>query len=103
MALAPQIEQWLPLAAGHREPLDALLHLLDRSLGEKQAEIGLPWIEHLVMADPDQVANRSFLLPGWLERVRSHTMSKESHAAWHRIVDALTVSATTESQRSPTD
>jgi hypothetical protein len=90
LALAPQIEQWLPLAAGHRQPLDALLHLLDRIPADQQAQIGLPWIEQLVVANPEQIANRSYLLPEWLERVRLHALS-QALAAWHRIVDALTV------------
>lgn len=91
VVLAPQIEQWIPVAAGHRRPLDALAHLLDRLPVEQQAAIGLPWMETLVMADPGQLANRSFLLPEWLERVRPHAMSQPLREAWHRIVDALTV------------
>jgi hypothetical protein len=91
VALAPQIERWLPLAAGRRAPLDALVHLLDRVPAERQADVGLPWIEQLVMADPEQIANRSYLLAGWLERVRPYAVSQALRTAWHRIVDALTV------------
>ncbi len=90
VALAPQIERWLPLAAGQRAPLDALVHLLDRVPIERQADVGLPWIEQLVMADPIGIANHSYLLPGWLERVRPYAVS-QSLRAWHLIVDALTV------------
>jgi len=91
IALAPQIEQWLPIAAGHRETIDALAQLLDRLPAERQARIGLAWMEQLVMANPAVIANRSFMLPNWLQRVEPHATSEPLRTAWHRIVDALTV------------
>jgi hypothetical protein len=91
VALTPEIERWLPLAAGHREALDTLAHLLSRLSPEQQAEVGLPWLDDLVMADPGKIANRSLLLPEWLERVRPHAASGPLERSWHRIVDALTV------------
>lgn len=91
VALAPQIERWLPLAAGQREPLDALAHLLHQLPAEQQATIGLPWMERLVMANPKEIANRSFLLPEWLEGIQPHVTSQPLQTAWHRIIDALTV------------
>jgi hypothetical protein len=91
VALAPQIQRWLTLAAGHREPLDALVQLIERVPLERQPEVGLPWIERLVMDKPKGIANRSFLLPGWLERIRPHVAAQPLLSAWHRIVDALTV------------
>jgi hypothetical protein len=91
VALAPHIERWLPHAAGHHEPLDALAHLLYQLHPDRQAELGLPWMEQLVIADPANIANHSFLLPEWLERVQPFTHSQPLRAAWHRIVDALTV------------
>ncbi len=90
-ALAPQIERWLPLAAGHRESVDALAHLLHRLPAEQQALLGIPWMEQLVMASPEAIASRSYLLPEWLQRVRPHIASPAVQAAWHRMVDALTV------------
>jgi hypothetical protein len=90
-ALAPKIEQWLPLAAGCRETVDALAHLLDRLPPERQATLGLPWMERLVMAAPEEVAGRSFLIARWLEQVRPHATEPPLRAAWHKIVDALTV------------
>jgi len=91
LALAPQIPRWLSLAAGHREPLDALVQLIDQVPLKRQPEVGLPWIEQLVMDYPKGIANRSFLLPGWLERIRPHVSAPSLLSAWHRIVDALTV------------
>ncbi|OGS00608.1 MAG: hypothetical protein A2V88_17160, partial [Elusimicrobia bacterium RBG_16_66_12] len=90
-ALTPQIERWLPVVAGHREGVDALAHLLERLPAERQASMGLPWMEQLVMADPTQAASQSYLLPEWLERVRPHVADQDLRRAWHRIVDALTV------------
>lgn len=90
-ALAPQIERWIPVAAGQPETVDALAHLLSAREGARQAaQPGLPWMEKLVMADPEQIANRSFLLPEWLERVRP-SAAEELLKSWHRMVDALTV------------
>ncbi len=91
VALTSQIKRWLPLAAGYSRPLDALVQLLDRIPSERQAEVGLPWIEFLVQANPERIANHSFLLPGWLERMRPHVVSPPLRDAWHRIVDTLTV------------
>jgi hypothetical protein len=91
VALTPQIQRWLPFAAGHREPLDALVQLIDRVPLNRQPEVGLAWIERLVMDHPKGIANRSFLLPGWLERIRPHVAAPPLLSAWHRIVDALTV------------
>lgn len=91
VSLAPHIERWLPLAAGHRDGVDALAHLLHRLPTAEQASVGLPWMEQLVMADPDAIASRSYLLPEWLEQVRPHATSPALRAVWHRIVDALTV------------
>jgi hypothetical protein len=73
--LTPQIERWLPVAAGHREPVDALAHLLYQLPPEQQARVGLPWMEQLIIANPDEITNRSFFLPEWLERVGPHTTS----------------------------
>jgi hypothetical protein len=89
--LAPHIERWLPHAAGHARPLDALIRLLHRLPVDHQATIGLPWIERLVMASPDEIAGHSYLVPEWLEKVRPHAVSPALQAAWHKIVDALTV------------
>ena len=89
--LAPHIEQWLPVAAGNRHGVDALAQLLAQLPPERQATLGLPWMEQLVAADPAQVANQSYLLPNWLERVRPHLTDPTLGAAWHRIIDALTV------------
>jgi hypothetical protein len=91
VVLTPQIERWLPVAAGNRETVDALVHLLYQLPSDQRATTGLPWIEQLVMRDPDEVANRGFLLPEWLERIRPDSTSQALRAAWHRIVDALTV------------
>jgi hypothetical protein len=71
--------------------VDALAHLLYQLPPEQQATVGLPWMDHLVLSGPVQIAGRSYLLPEWLEQVRPHTTTPALLASWHRIVDALTV------------
>lgn len=48
-------------------------------------------MEQLVMADPDGIANQSFLLPDWLKGVLPAVGTGPQRTAWHRIIDALTV------------
>ncbi|MGH2705634.1 MAG: hypothetical protein ACRDJ4_11225 [Actinomycetota bacterium] len=91
IALTPQISRWISVAAGRGETVDALVHTLHGLPLEQQAEVGLPWVEALVLPDPDAIAGRSFLLPEWLEAVRQHTRPTALLGIWHRLVDALTV------------
>ena len=90
-ALSEQIERWVPQAAGDSGAVDALAQLLDGLPADQQAALGLPWMEELVMANPDEIANRSFLLPDWLKGVLPAVGTGPQRTSWHRIVDALTV------------
>jgi hypothetical protein len=90
-ALSAQIEHWVPQVAGDSGAVDALAQLLDGLPADQQAALGLPWMEQLVMADPDGIANRSFLLPNWLKGVLTAVGTGPQRTAWHRIVDTLTV------------
>ena len=90
-----QVERWLPLAAGSRRCVDSLIRTLSPLEGAKQAAVGLPWIEILVKADPNEIASRSFLLPDWLREVRLHARGREELLCWQRIVDMLVVAGDT--------
>lgn len=91
VTLAPHIDRWLPVAAGRRDAVDALVHFLGRLPVAQQAQLGLPWMEQLVMPDPATIAKRTFLLAEWLQQVRPHATSQQLRGSWDRIVDALTV------------
>lgn len=53
--------------------------------------IGLPWIARLVLADPGEVANRSYLLTTWLIEARSRATDHGLTELWQGVVDALVV------------
>jgi hypothetical protein len=90
-AWRPQVERWLPVAAGHRESVDSLVHLLLSLSNDKQGPVGLSWVEALVRADPDEIASKSYLLPTWLRDVQAHLQGGELIDCWQRIVDMLIV------------
>jgi hypothetical protein len=94
-ALVPQVERWIPLAAGHSEAVDAVARLLARLPADQQAQLGLPWMERLVLEDPRAIARGSWRLPDWLQGVQAHATSAPLAEQWHRIVDALIVAGDT--------
>ena len=87
--LAELIERWLPLAAGTSDGADALVGFLDTCTPAEQVA-RLPWVSRLVSADFANVANRSYLLPGWLEQLRaSGLLDTSAVAEYQRLVDGL--------------
>lgn len=52
---------------------------------------GLRWIAVLVLAEPQQVADRSFQLSTWLIEMRAHAADAGVLSVWQRVVDALVV------------
>lgn len=89
--VVPHISRWVTFAAGHRESVDQLVTLLRLGRIEQQVELGLPWIEALVKADPPAIAGHSYLLPGWLSDIRSAATTTPPKAVWQRVVDQLLV------------
>ena len=91
LALRPEVEAWLEVAAGNPICVDQLIIFLGTISPEDQARIGLPWIATLVLADPVRVAGRSLMLSGWLIEVRSTAADVGLEAIWQQVVDALVV------------
>ena len=85
------VEQWLPLAQGDAACVDHLIGFLRPLVHEAQVRVGLPWVAALVLPDPDQVANRTFLLSSWLIEAREAASDLGVLSDWQRVVDALVV------------
>ena len=58
---------------------------------DDQIRIALPWVEKLVLANPEHVACRSYMLATWLIEMRSAAADAELLTKWQRVVDALVV------------
>jgi hypothetical protein len=85
------VEAWLAQARGNPTCVDHLVSFLRTASPEEQVRVGLPWQADLLLADPDKVARRSFLISGWLIEVRPAVTDRTSLATWQRLVDALVV------------
>jgi hypothetical protein len=87
--LEQRIDRWLPLAAGTAEGIDALVGFLETTPMAKQIA-KLPWVTRMVFADVARVANRSYYLPSWLERLRaSGQLDSRSLGEYQRLIDRL--------------
>ncbi|MBK9436346.1 MAG: hypothetical protein IPN52_15135 [Micrococcales bacterium] len=58
---------------------------------DDRVRIGLPWIEALLLPDPNPIANSTFLLSPWLIRTRTQADDAGLLPEWQRVVDALVV------------
>jgi hypothetical protein len=88
--LSTRIERWLSLAAGEADSVESLLGFLDTQALASQVRPGLGWLATIVTADYDRIANRSFLLPAWLERVRGGgLLDSEAMKLYQQLVDGL--------------
>jgi hypothetical protein len=85
------VERWLPVAAGNPSCVDHLISFLSALPRDEQVRLGLPWVMALVLADPDAIARRSFLLSTWLIETRSSATDRGPLPDWQRVVDALVV------------
>ena len=95
LTLQPEVEAWLPAAAGRADCVDQLISFLGVLASEDQVRTGLPWVATLVLADPASVGGRTFLLPGWLIETRSAAVDIGLSAKWQEVVDALVVAGVT--------
>jgi hypothetical protein len=91
LARQSTVERWLPFAQGSPRCVDHLISFLRSLAPEDQARVGLPWVTSLVLADPGQVANRTFLLSSWLIDVRQAASDAGLLSDWQRVVDSLVV------------
>ena len=89
--LQSQVEAWLIPAAGNPECVDQLISFLRALTIEDQARIGLPWVVSLVLADPERIANRTYMLSEWLIETRPVATRVGLSAKWQEVVDALVV------------
>ena len=96
LALRPDVEAWLEIAAGRAKCVDHLIIFLVVLAPEDQACTGLPWVASLVLADPACVAGRTYMLPSWLIEMRSFAVDAGLMASWQEVVDALVVAGVTQ-------
>jgi DNA-binding transcriptional ArsR family regulator len=89
------VEEWLPLARGNPTCVDQLIGFLGALELEDQARVGIPWVATLVLADPGNIANRSFLIATWLINVRDAAVDLGLILQWQQTVDALVVAGAT--------
>jgi hypothetical protein len=93
------VEQWLPNARGNTSCIDQLVGFLSPMNGTDVADIGLQWMADLVLAAPDDVASRTYLLVDWLIEIQPAARENDGERVWQQIVDALVVSG--ESRLAP--
>jgi hypothetical protein len=91
LAWPSAVERWLPVATGHPTCVDHLISFLGVLAPADEVRLGLLWVAALVLPDPNQVANRTFLLSSWLIESRSAAVDAGVLAQWQRVVDALVV------------
>ena len=82
---------WLPIAQSHAACVDQLIGFIRPLSSEEQVRVGLPWVGHLVLANPSRAAARTFLLTSWLIELRQAVADAGMTADWQRVVDALVV------------
>jgi hypothetical protein len=95
LAWQSTVEEWVPLAKGDPHCVDQLISFVSALTLEEQARYALRWVANLVLASPERVANRTFLLSSWLIEIRSAAYDAGLVADWQRIVDALVVAGVT--------
>lgn len=99
LAWRSEIEAWLVLAARNATCVDRLIIFLGILTPEDQVRAGLPWVATLVLADPDHVANRSYMCPSWLIETRATAAEAGLGVESQQVVDALAVAG--RSQLAP--
>ena len=79
-----------PPADGMFGSIDALIGMLSELPVERQAKIGIRWVEQLAVS-AGRSATRTWSLPEWLRNVQPHCGPQERQAAWQSILDHLLV------------
>ncbi|WP_407915954.1 hypothetical protein [Kitasatospora sp. NE20-6] len=91
LAWQSTVAQWLPLARGQAACVDQLIGFIRPLPTGDQARVGIPWVAELVLANPAEVATRTFLLASWLIELRQAVAATDITADWQRVIDALVV------------
>ena len=94
-ALQSEVEAWLGPAIGKATCVDQLVSFLRVLTPEDQACVGIPWVATLVLTNPGNITNRSYLLADWLIETRFEADAVGLAAKWQEIVDALVVEGDT--------
>jgi hypothetical protein len=95
VAWAPEVDAWLPVAAGEPHCVDSMIGLM-RTLPEPdQMTFGLPRIATLVRGNPEAIVRGSYLLTEWLKSIRSAAVDENALPVWQEVVDALVVAGST--------
>ena len=91
LTLRVEIEELL--ATGDTSPWcpNRLIEFLQAVDTDDQARLGLPWIQPLVSADPDNVCTYSPLLRRWLPEIQHAAATVGLQNVWQAIVDDLVV------------
>ena len=89
------VEEWLPLARGNITCIDQLVNFLIPMHIVERIRTGLPWLADLVLAQPDRVAQRTYLLVDWLIEAQPVARDGGVLDVWQQIVDALVVAGET--------
>ena len=82
-----------PRADGMFGSIDALIGMLSELPVEKQAKIGIHWVEQLAVSAGESVT-RTWSLPEWLRNVQPHRGPQERQA-WQSILDHLLIHGNT--------
>ena len=95
LELGPEVEAWLAPAKGNPSCVDQLVGFIRMLESNGQAQVGLPWMSKLVLADPARVARGSYMLTSWLIEMRSVAADYGLMDMWQKIVDDLVVAGET--------
>jgi biotin operon repressor len=85
------VEQWLSHAHGNALCCDHLIRFLSPLSVKDQANLGVPWVANLVLAEHSHVAGGSFLISDWLIQIRTAASDAGLLPRWQQVVDALVV------------
>lgn len=88
--LAALIDEWLPLAAGSPECIDALVRLLETAPLPKQATQGFDWIFTIADGRFESVANHTWELVEWLGSLLAQgALNEVQLSRCHVLIDGL--------------
>ena len=90
-SLRSEVEDWVVLAAGIATCVDQLIGFLGVLPPDEEVRTGLPWLQALILRNPDRIAAGSFMIATWLIENRAAAADASLLPRWQEIVDALVV------------
>jgi hypothetical protein len=92
-AVSKHVVDWLARAQGQMSAVDALVGFLQTQPIQDQAQLGLEWVQSLVVSGDGTASTSGFLLVGWLGSLRqSSVLDTSTRRVYRVIVDALVLS-----------